>query len=35
MGDHLEDMVRDVGEENFVKAHLYDSLKSDQTKICT
>ena len=29
MNDHLEDMVRDVGEENFGKVHLYDSLKSD------
>jgi len=29
MGDHLEDMVRDVGEENFEKAHLFNSLKSD------
>ena len=29
MNDHLEEMVRDVGEENFGKAHLYDSLKSD------
>jgi len=26
MNDHLEDMVRDVGEENFEKAHLFDSL---------
>jgi len=29
MNDHLEDMVHDVGEENFGKAHLFDSLKSD------
>jgi len=29
MNDHLEDMVRDVEEKNFGKAHLYDSLKSD------
>jgi len=27
--DHLEDMVRDVGEENFEKAHLFNSLKFD------
>jgi len=25
----VEDMVRDVGEEKFGKAYLYDSLKSD------
>jgi len=29
MNDHLEEMVHDVREENFGKAHLYDSLKSD------
>jgi len=29
MNDHLEEMTRDVGEENFGKAHLYDFLKSD------
>ena len=29
MNDHLEDMVRDFGEENFGKVHLYDSFKSD------
>jgi len=29
MSDYLEDMVRDVGEENFGKVHLYDSLKFD------
>ena len=29
MSDHLKDMVHDVGEENFGRAHLYDSLKSD------
>ncbi|WVZ13479.1 hypothetical protein V8G54_011045 [Vigna mungo] len=29
MSDHLEDMVRDVGEVNFGRAHLYDSLKND------
>jgi len=29
MNDHLEDMVRDVGEENFGKIHLYDSFKSN------
>jgi len=28
MSDHLEDMVLDVGEGNFGKTHLYDSLKS-------
>jgi len=26
MNDNLEEMVRDVGEENFGKTHLYDSL---------
>jgi len=29
MNDHLEDMVHDVREEKFGKAHLYDSLKSN------
>jgi len=29
MNDHLEDMVCDVKEENFGKAHLFDSLKFD------
>jgi len=29
MSDYLEDMVHDVGEENFGRAHLYDSLKFD------
>jgi len=29
MDDHLEDMVHDVGEENFEKAYLFDSIKSD------
>jgi len=29
MNDHLKEMVLDVGEENFGKAHLYDSLKPD------
>jgi len=29
MSDHLEDMVRDVSEENFGRAYLYDSLNSD------
>jgi len=29
MNDLLEEMVRDVGEENFGKAHLYDYLKFD------
>lgn len=26
MNDHLQDILRDVGEENFGKAHLYDYL---------
>ncbi|WVY97894.1 hypothetical protein V8G54_030045 [Vigna mungo] len=26
MSDHLEDMIRDVGEDNFRRANLYDSL---------
>jgi len=34
MNDHLEEMVRDVGEENFGKTHLYDSLKSDSEEEC-
>ena len=35
MNDHLEDMVRDVGEENFGKVHLYDFLSPIQRKNCT
>jgi len=27
MGDHLEDMIRYVGEENFERAHVCDYLK--------
>ncbi|WVZ22934.1 hypothetical protein V8G54_001478 [Vigna mungo] len=29
MSDHLEDMIRDVGEHNFGRANLYDSLIND------
>ncbi|KAL2347407.1 hypothetical protein Fmac_001407 [Flemingia macrophylla] len=29
MDDNLEDMIRDVGEENFGRAHVYEALKSD------
>nr|KYP43362.1 hypothetical protein KK1_035209 [Cajanus cajan] len=29
MDDNLEDMIRDVGEENFERVHVYDTLKSD------
>ena len=29
MNNHLEGIVRDVSEENFGRAHLYDSLKFD------
>ncbi|WVZ22549.1 hypothetical protein V8G54_001093 [Vigna mungo] len=29
MSDHLEDMIRDVGEDNFGRANLYDSLIND------
>ncbi|WVZ21418.1 hypothetical protein V8G54_008740 [Vigna mungo] len=29
MNDHLEDMIRDVGEDNFGRANLYDSLIND------
>nr|KYP31721.1 hypothetical protein KK1_047813 [Cajanus cajan] len=29
MNDNLEEMIRDVGEENFERAHVYDTLKSD------
>ncbi|KAL6564960.1 hypothetical protein OROMI_016410 [Orobanche minor] len=28
-GDQFEDMIRDVGEESFQRAHVYDALKSD------
>uniref|UniRef100_A0A151UD92 Transposase-associated domain-containing protein n=1 Tax=Cajanus cajan TaxID=3821 RepID=A0A151UD92_CAJCA len=27
--DNLEEMIRDVGEENFERAHVYDTLKSE------
>ncbi|WVZ17334.1 hypothetical protein V8G54_010316 [Vigna mungo] len=29
MSDHLEDMIHDVGEDNFRRANLYDSLIND------
>lgn len=29
MNNNLEDMIHDVREENFVRNHVYDSLKSD------
>ncbi|WVZ13968.1 hypothetical protein V8G54_011534 [Vigna mungo] len=29
MIDHLEDMIRDVGENNFLRANLYDSIIND------
>ncbi|WVZ17517.1 hypothetical protein V8G54_010499 [Vigna mungo] len=29
MSDHLEDMIRDVGEDNFRRANLYDSFIND------
>ncbi|KAG2405345.1 uncharacterized protein HKW66_Vig0046000 [Vigna angularis] len=29
MSDHLEDMIRDVGEDNFGRANLYDTLIND------
>jgi len=29
MNGDLKDTVRDVGEENIRRAHVYDSLKSD------
>ncbi|WVZ04974.1 hypothetical protein V8G54_018320 [Vigna mungo] len=29
MTDHLEDMIRDVGENNFLRANLYDSVIND------
>nr|KYP64631.1 hypothetical protein KK1_019233 [Cajanus cajan] len=29
MGDNLEEMISDVGEENFERAHVYDTSKSD------
>ncbi|KAL2329979.1 hypothetical protein Fmac_017560 [Flemingia macrophylla] len=32
MDDRLEDMIRDVGPENFKKAYIYDSLCSDSEK---
>ena len=35
MSDHLEDMVRDVGEEHIGRAHLYDSLNLIQRMSCT
>ncbi|KAL6518930.1 hypothetical protein OROHE_017683 [Orobanche hederae] len=34
-GDQFEDMIRDVGEESFQRAHVYDALKSDsETPLC-
>ena len=34
MGDRLEDMIRDLGQESFKQAHapLYDTLESDTKK---
>ena len=29
MDDNLEEMIRDVGEENFQRAHVYEALKFD------
>ena len=29
MTDHLEDMIRDVGENNFLRANLYNSVIND------
>ena len=34
MGDHLEDMVHDLGQESFQQAHapMYDTLQTDSKK---
>lgn len=32
MNDPLKDMVRDVGEENYERVHLYDSFNNDSEK---
>jgi len=34
MGDHLEDMIRDLGQESFQQAHvpMYDTLQTDSKK---
>ena len=34
MGDHLEEMIRDLGQESFKQAHapMYDTLESDSKK---
>jgi len=34
MGDHLEDMIRDLGQESFQQAHapMYEGLQSDSKK---
>jgi len=34
MGDHLEDMIRDLGQESFQEAHapMYEGLQSDSKK---
>ena len=36
MGDRLEDMIRNVGQESFQQenAHLYDILQNDSKKSC-
>ena len=34
MGDHLEDMIHDLGQESFQQTHapMYDTLESDSNK---
>ena len=34
MGDHLEDMIRDLGQESFQQAHapMYDTLQTNSKK---
>ena len=35
MDDRLEDMMRDIGQDSFKRAHVYDTLCSDKDKPCT
>ena len=34
IGDHIEDMIRDLGQDNFQQAHapLYEKIESDSKK---
>jgi len=32
VGDRLEEMIRDIGQDSFQRAHMYDTLRSDNEK---